>query len=167
MVDLIDRLRAGSGADRELDLVIGHLWPTPRPFDLSVTQCRGMKPPVYPFTDDMIGIGYCIALAEKVMPGMDFTITRDAVINRVSFWTRGQPGGGLHVSAEGDDLCRAFLIALARNQLPALIARYERMIEALNDIAARSYGVSGLSSQAINKEFNDMALAALKESKNG
>ena len=62
---LLERVKAASGPDRELDLALGALWSDP-PFNLSVNQQRGGKPPVFKFT---ASIDAALALVERVLPG--------------------------------------------------------------------------------------------------
>jgi hypothetical protein len=65
---LIARLENGSGADRELDLAIGHLWPAPQPFSLSVKTLRDMKPALPHFVSSLDA---ALAFAEAVGFGPD------------------------------------------------------------------------------------------------
>jgi hypothetical protein len=75
MKDLIRRLEAAAGPDRELDLAIGALWPEPRPFSMSIRQQRGGKPPVYRFT---ASIDSAVALAERALPDTAWNIAGNA-----------------------------------------------------------------------------------------
>lgn len=70
---LLKRIQAATGPDREIDLLIGGLWPKPRPFSMSVDQQRGRLPPVLAFTASLdAGLG----LVEKVLPGWSWNIGR-------------------------------------------------------------------------------------------
>ena len=66
LADLLRKIESASGADRELDLALGRLWPTPQPFSLSINQQRGGKPPVFAFT---ASIDAALSLVERVLPG--------------------------------------------------------------------------------------------------
>ena len=69
--ELLRKIESAGGADRELDLALGRLWPTPQPFSLSINQQRGGKPPVFAFT---ASIDAALALVERVLPGCNGSI---------------------------------------------------------------------------------------------
>jgi hypothetical protein len=52
LTTLAEQVEAAEAGSRELDLELGVLWPDPKPFTLTLHQCRGGKPPCPLFTED-------------------------------------------------------------------------------------------------------------------
>lgn len=96
LTDLITALEHLKAPNRDIDLGIGELWPEPRPFDLSLKQNRGMKPPVYRFTESM---DHARALMRKICsdhPCMIYGPTFDglyrcSLLQRVDAYAASEP----------------------------------------------------------------------------
>lgn len=95
MKDLIARLEAGSGGDRELDRLIDVRF-----------ECDVERTPNYTASFDA-----CIALALRVIPGISWAVGFEAYTKKhhALCGVNGPDYDGHHT-----DLCRAFLIALLR-----------------------------------------------------
>lgn len=69
--ELIERLEALDGPDREIDREIGCLWPEPRPFNLAISEMHSGLPICPAFTSDL---NAPVKLLERILPGFAWKV---------------------------------------------------------------------------------------------
>lgn len=112
-------LTALDGPDREVDLLIGKLWPGPdgdKPFSMSVNQQRGRKPPVLAFT---ASVDAALSLCERLLRKPPFMAQENETWNAEIPWD-----GVSEFALEANH--RLLAIALCLAIVRALIAVEER-----------------------------------------
>jgi len=105
IIDLLKRVRALKGPDREVDLILGALCPDP-PFNLSLKAMRNRKPVCPSFTGDL---NATYDLIEVVFPGA-YTLLRD---DSVGYHAEVKPRNDKYwCEWEADTRCLALITCL-------------------------------------------------------
>jgi hypothetical protein len=78
---LIERLETDTGPDREIDFMMGSLWPAPRPFSLC-TECKPGIIPVYQFTSCIVATG---DLLNAMFPDCSWILAKGSQPDEPSF----------------------------------------------------------------------------------